>query len=492
MDEQKPPSEDKDSEAPADGAASSEEQGSAEGDPLKPPEVVPATREPGSTETKRPPQPCSTLPWRCALCNCGDWSRLGQRELQRFEPGPNWTEQPQGQEGPGEVPAAEDDLSQIGFTEGVTLRQISEPTGHCWVHHWCAAWSAGVQRQDGAGLNDVDKAVFSGISQKCERCQRMGATLQCHSEGCPRRYHFPCAAASGSFQSMKTLRLLCPEHLAEAAQMEDSRCVVCDGPGELRDLLFCTSCGLHYHGACLEITVTPRKRAGWQCPECKVCQTCRQPGEDSMMLVCEACDKGYHTFCMKPAIESLPTDSWKCKNCRVCSDCGRRPAALNPACQWYENYSVCEGCQEQRRRSTEGSQAGEAEAPPCDQHSPLPMACIDSAGPPVPPSPAGHDPPVPSPLPQARSPAAEPQDKLPAADEAKPPDPDSKAEEPEEPPALAPEVPAKEEAMEVELEPLPPTATPAPSPPAPPGEGQAHQGRGLCTRLPQGMLGPTL
>ncbi|XP_059575199.1 histone-lysine N-methyltransferase 2D isoform X3 [Alligator mississippiensis] len=468
MDEQKPPSEDKDSEAPADGAASSEEQGSAEGDPLKPPEVVPATREPGSTETKRPPQPCSTLPWRCALCNCGDWSRLGQRELQRFEPGPNWTEQPQGQEGPGEVPAAEDDLSQIGFTEGVTLRQISEPTGHCWVHHWCAAWSAGVQRQDGAGLNDVDKAVFSGISQKCERCQRMGATLQCHSEGCPRRYHFPCAAASGSFQSMKTLRLLCPEHLAEAAQMEDSRCVVCDGPGELRDLLFCTSCGLHYHGACLEITVTPRKRAGWQCPECKVCQTCRQPGEDSMMLVCEACDKGYHTFCMKPAIESLPTDSWKCKNCRVCSDCGRRPAALNPACQWYENYSVCEGCQEQRRRSTEGSQAGEAEAPPCDQHSPLPMACIDSAGPPVPPSPAGHDPPVPSPLPQARSPAAEPQDKLPAADEAKPPDPDSKAEEPEEPPALAPEVPAKEEAMEVELEPLPPTATPAPSPPAPP------------------------
>lgn len=56
---------------------------------------------------------------------------------------------------------------------------------------------------------------------------------------------------------------------------EDARCVVCDGPGDLRDLLFCTSCGQHYHGTCLDIALTPRKRSGWQCPECKVCQTCR-------------------------------------------------------------------------------------------------------------------------------------------------------------------------------------------------------------------------
>lgn len=89
------------------------------------------------------------------------------------------------------------------------------------------------------------------------------------------------------------------------------------------------------------------------------------------MLVCEACDKGYHTFCMEPAIESLPTDSWKCKvcpapakgvqgylaphdvplppqNCRVCSDCGRRPAELGPGCQWYQSYSLCQGCQQHR------------------------------------------------------------------------------------------------------------------------------------------------
>lgn len=56
---------------------------------------------------------------------------------------------------------------------------------------------------------------------------------------------------------------------------EEAWCAVCDSAGELTDLLFCTSCGQHYHAACLEIGATPIKRAGWQCPDCKVCQTCR-------------------------------------------------------------------------------------------------------------------------------------------------------------------------------------------------------------------------
>ncbi|XP_068777580.1 histone-lysine N-methyltransferase 2D isoform X2 [Struthio camelus] len=373
MDEQKPPSEDKDSEAPADGAVSSEEAGGAEADPLKPPEGASAGPEPESVDTEEPPQAGSTPARRCALCNCGDWSLHGQRELQRFDPPPDWPQRLAGlepAEAPGEPDLAPpgDDLAQIGFSEWVSPAQLFEPTGHCWVHRWCAAWSAGVL-PDAAGLAHVDRAVFSGISQKCEHCRRMGATIPCRADGCPRLYHFPCAAASGSFQSMKTLRLLCPEHVAEAVQMEDARCVVCDGPGDLRDLLFCTSCGQHYHGACLDIALTPRTRSGWQCPECKVCQTCRQPGEDSMMLVCEACDKGYHTFCMEPAIESLPTDSWKCKNCRVCSECGLRPAGLDPGCQWYQNYSVCEGCQEQR--STEDAHGDPGDGPQPAPASPM-------------------------------------------------------------------------------------------------------------------------
>ncbi|NXP16081.1 KMT2D methyltransferase, partial [Thinocorus orbignyianus] len=227
------------------------------------------------------------------------------------------------------------------------------------------------------------------LFQKCEYCQRLGATIPCRAAGCPHLYHFPCAAASGCFQSAKTLRLLCPQHLAEAAQMEDARCSVCEGPGDLQDLVFCTSCGQHYHGACLDITLTPPKRSGWQCPECKVCQACRQPGEDSKMLVCEACDKGYHTFCMEPAMEGLPAGSWKCKNCRVCSGCGRRPAGLEPGCQWYQSYSVCEDCQ-QRRAGTQGTPLEVAPPPEPPTQTLASPDCSEPTDVPVPPpEPAG-------------------------------------------------------------------------------------------------------
>lgn len=36
------------------------------------------------------------------------------------------------------------------------------------------------------------------------------------------------------------------------------------------------------------------------------------------------------------------------QSCRVCSDCGFRPSSLESSIQWYENYSLCEGCREQR------------------------------------------------------------------------------------------------------------------------------------------------
>ncbi|NXU92527.1 KMT2D methyltransferase, partial [Xiphorhynchus elegans] len=200
--------------------------------------------------------------------------------------------------------------------------------------------------------------------QKCERCGRAGATIPCRAAtGCSRLYHFPCAAASGCFQSTKTLRLLCPEHMAEALQMEDARCSVCAGPGDLRDLVLCTGCGQHFHGACLNITLTPCKRSGWQCPKCRVCQTCRQPGQDSTMLVCEACDKGYHTFCVDSASQGLPAGPWKCKNCQLCSECGPCPVGLYTGCEWFQEPVVCRGCQ---------GVCDAADSPVAPGHSPQP------------------------------------------------------------------------------------------------------------------------
>lgn len=116
-------------------------------------------------------------------------------------------------------------------------------------------WSEGVKLTEKDELENVDKAVISGtqrvsasvlhvyyeasgtiefglttfgvflffftflLYQLCEYCKRLGATIRCHAEGCSRFYHFPCSAASGSFQSMKQSFLLCPEHIDKAEEL---------------------------------------------------------------------------------------------------------------------------------------------------------------------------------------------------------------------------------------------------------------------------------
>ncbi|XP_038654347.1 histone-lysine N-methyltransferase 2C isoform X4 [Scyliorhinus canicula] len=332
----------------------------------------------------------------CALCYCGERSSLGQGELKRFDPTQDFTALRQSpsqakqdttdnsedgndkshkqcstsrrlqQKSPCQtaaslstcinVPVASeeqtsrywDELSQVGLPDDIDVQALFEPSGHCWVHHCCAEWSFGVCQADEQVLMNVDKAVLSGVTEHCAYCKHLGATIKCSEVKCNQLYHYPCAAGAGTFQDFKTLALLCPEHIDQAPERskEEANCAVCDSPGELLDQLFCTSCGQHYHGACLDIVVTPLKRAGWQCPECKICQTCRHPGDDSKMLVCDICDKGYHTFCLQPAMESIPTNGWRCKNCRVCVDCGARTST-----HWHHNCSLCASCYQQQDHS---------------------------------------------------------------------------------------------------------------------------------------------
>uniref|UniRef100_A0A3Q1F6S8 PHD-type domain-containing protein n=1 Tax=Acanthochromis polyacanthus TaxID=80966 RepID=A0A3Q1F6S8_9TELE len=337
MDEQKSNCEENDSEPTDDNATAKQLVSSEES------KALPAAEDESGANAAS-----SSTPERvraCALCNCVERSLHGQRELRQFGPS---SDQPSLKPSASPLPQpGNDDLSSIGFLESSCLTALLDDSGY-WVHHWCAVWSEGVKRTEDEKLENVDKAVISGTQRLCEYCKRLGATIRCHAEGCSRFYHFPCSAASGSFQSMKQLVLLCPEHIDKAEELgEEAWCAVCDSAGELSDLLFCTGCGLHYHAACLEIGATPIQRAGWQCPECKVCQTC-QPGEDSKMLVCDACDKGYHTFCLQPAMDSVPSDPWKCRRCRVCMECGVRGLVLPGSAQWFDNYAVCEGCQHHR------------------------------------------------------------------------------------------------------------------------------------------------
>ncbi|CAM9277181.1 unnamed protein product [Lampetra fluviatilis] len=246
-----------------------------------------------------------------------------------------------------------DELSRVGLPDDVDTQILFNTTGHCWAHHCCAAWSEGVCMAEDEALLNVDKAVLVGLTQRCAYCRRLGATIKCWEEKCRQFYHYPCAAGAGTFQDIQSLTLLCPDHLEQAVELvgEEAECAICDSPGDVSDQLFCTSCGQHYHGACLEIVPTPSKRVGWQCPDCKICQTCKESGDDSKMLVCDTCDKGYHTFCLRPPMNIIPKNSWKCKNCRVCEDCGARSPGLSVRAQWYQNYSLCETCHRQRGHS---------------------------------------------------------------------------------------------------------------------------------------------
>ncbi|XP_058251274.1 histone-lysine N-methyltransferase 2C isoform X1 [Hemibagrus wyckioides] len=339
----------------------------------------------------------------CAFCYCGERSVLGQGELKLFGPTPGYVPlhirnrrgssekdddyhdedddndfnddndnaRSPGQRGrglkkisspdsglhsssaPGSTdPCSEEpvhklweELGQLGLPHDINVQSLFDPTGQCCAHLRCAAWSDGVWRGEGGQAQlYVDKAIDSGSTEYCAYCKRLGASIKCCEEGCSRSYHFPCAAAAGTIQNIRTYTLLCPDHiqLALVRYKDDVKCLQCDSPGDLHDHLFCTSCGQHYHGACLDVVVTPLVRAGWQCPECKVCLTCRNPGEDTKMLVCDMCDKGYHTFCLEPVMDSLPAGSWRCKNCRTCAQCGVRAAG-----QWTSG-SLCDCCQQQQ------------------------------------------------------------------------------------------------------------------------------------------------
>ncbi|XP_070974437.1 histone-lysine N-methyltransferase 2C-like [Oncorhynchus clarkii lewisi] len=322
----------------------------------------------------------------CAFCYCDGRSLLGQGDLRVFDSSPGHersatggvghssdhrkasqgggdrTTKPSdsageassgqrdtrnGAESYGELPDPDkasrfwDELAHVGLPGDVDIQSLFEESGQCWAHHRCALWSQGVCVGEGQSLLNVDRSIDSGSTEHCAYCKRLGASIKCCAEGCARLYHYPCAGAAGTFQDIRSLSLLCPDHieLAVIRFPDDFICALCDSPGELPDQLFCTSCGQHYHGACLDMAVTPLRRAGWQCPECKVCQTCKNPGEDDKMLVCDMCDKGYHTFCLQPAIDDIPTNGWRCKNCRVCVQCGTRTSG-----QWHHTSLLCETC----------------------------------------------------------------------------------------------------------------------------------------------------
>ncbi|KAH8023974.1 hypothetical protein HPB51_020647 [Rhipicephalus microplus] len=219
----------------------------------------------------------------------------------------------------------------------------------------------------------VELAREAGLSKKdfkgsiywiCSGCQKYGASIRCHLPDCGLIFHFPCAAAYGCFQDMKALILLCPSHADKAVSYVGSQanCQSCEEMVSMPELLFCTVCGAHYHGFCLDppVVVTPTSRLGWQCPDCKTCQGCRRAGDEARLLTCDVCDKAFHVYCVKPMVANVPKHGWKCQSCRVCGDCGSRTPGSGPSSRWHMNYSVCDSCYQQRNKGVACPLCGKA------------------------------------------------------------------------------------------------------------------------------------
>ncbi|CAL4154549.1 unnamed protein product, partial [Meganyctiphanes norvegica] len=239
----------------------------------------------------------------CAFCCLGEMSQLGQGELTRFDPTPGYNlpeklttpyevldsptkklktnqspkdkgKSPRKQVGEA-LPEPVDEICQVGHVEQPSVSTLFQPTGQCFAHYMCALWSSGVELSGDDTISAVDKAVVTGASRRCHHCNRFGASIPCKASGCSHFYHLPCAMYDAAPMDLKSVAMLCSDHAEQRKDLlVDMDCMVCESPNSPDNMLFCSTCGNHYHGDCLEphIPVNFKTRTGWQCPDCKTCQ----------------------------------------------------------------------------------------------------------------------------------------------------------------------------------------------------------------------------
>ena len=145
---------------------------------------------------------------------------------------------------------------------------------------------------------------------------------------------------------------VCSQHLHSVPLnfAGDVSCEMCNNLGNIHNLVMCSRCGTHYHGACYGTASSANVRAGWLCAGCRHCQVCRAPSEQGKLLTCDDCDKAYHPQCLRPHVGQIPKHGWKCKSCRMCTDCGSRTPGAGQSSRWHAHFTVCDSCYQQRNK----------------------------------------------------------------------------------------------------------------------------------------------
>lgn len=107
-----------------------------------------------------------------------------------------------------------DELEKIGHLESTDLNSVVE-NKYFYVHRLCAMWSNGVIRHPvNETLSEVPTILKQSLSRKCSYCNHFGASATCKMT-CQKVFHFPCIAASGSFQVFQSCEAFCTDHLGQ-------------------------------------------------------------------------------------------------------------------------------------------------------------------------------------------------------------------------------------------------------------------------------------
>jgi hypothetical protein len=107
-----------------------------------------------------------------------------------------------------------DELEKIGHSEPVDMNLLLE-NRFFYVHRMCASFSSGVARDTVTeALRNVSSVLVQSLTKKCSHCNHFGASATCKMT-CQKSFHFPCIAASGSFQVLQTCATFCNDHLGQ-------------------------------------------------------------------------------------------------------------------------------------------------------------------------------------------------------------------------------------------------------------------------------------
>lgn len=160
--------------------------------------------------------------------------------------------------------------------------------------------------------------IEENLKQLCEHCGRFGASIRCHSTGCQKCFHYPCAVISGCYQNLEKLTLYCQRHIEEAREI--ASCSTCSKPGDISSLLLCTLCQNHFHSTCLskQAAAVSVKKLRWKCENCELCQICRKWNKRGAIGTCTRCCKNFHSKCLPSGeSEDMASHSWLCKMCKL-------------------------------------------------------------------------------------------------------------------------------------------------------------------------------